>query len=269
MRFTKGDIQSHEKAQALISGCDPLAEESIILSIEDTLFCFDNWLPGVAMPDSSWRKQAFFTSYPLAQQVAMEFDGDGDVYVDICAGVGILAFALIQHLSDSGKKGTVICIEKEPAFIEIGKKLVPQAIWIEGDALSEELWDNLPMQPDFFITNPPFNIKTDKSEWLKAPEPCLGFIEAGLKKTRQSSGIAILPQKYASYVHTVSVRSHEGEKYRVSKVNENTNKFDKATTWEVSLDIQNSCPVFYAPELIERAFKGTSIQTEVIDYRLK
>ena len=73
--------------------------------------------------------------------------------LDLCAGFGILSFALKEYC---GNNIEITCVEYNPKFIEIGKKLLPEANWIQGSIGDDDLIDELKtMKFDYVISNPP------------------------------------------------------------------------------------------------------------------
>jgi hypothetical protein len=81
------------------------------------------------------------------------------VVVDACAGIGALSYA--NFVSDE-QKTRYVCIEANPDFVRVGKRILPEAEWICGDAFSQKTWEKIG-KVDEVISNPPFirNIKSD------------------------------------------------------------------------------------------------------------
>jgi predicted RNA methylase len=95
---------------------------------------------------------AFFTPLALARDFALEVSGA--TVIDLCAGVGTLSYAVSDRNSPLDN---IVCVEKNPAYVAIGKRLVPDARWVEKDVLSLSE-DSLEGRPKFdvAISNPPF-----------------------------------------------------------------------------------------------------------------
>lgn len=150
-KLTRAETTLHNKALNLLEQ-DKLTEE-------DKEFIFTNWQEGANHVNGS--AGAFFTPIDLAFDFALD-PGAGRV-IDICAGIGMLSYAVMHRNWYDFEKGDLdlTCIEINPDYVEIGKKLVPEANWICADAL-----DILDLGLGHFnvaISNPPFgNIKRSK-----------------------------------------------------------------------------------------------------------
>lgn len=71
--------------------------------------------------------------------------------IDLCAGIGRLAFASRERAK------RIVCVEMNPEYAAVGKRVLPEAEWIVGDVFSlADLG-----QFDVAISNPPFGaVKT-------------------------------------------------------------------------------------------------------------
>lgn len=117
------------------------------LSIDDRLFILENFHEGAT--NMNGLAGAFFTPEGLARDFAIEVSGG--TIIDLCAGVGRLSFAC----SDGATR--IVCVEQNPEYAEVGKRVVPDAEWIVGDVFSIGDIETF----DWAISNPPFgNIKT-------------------------------------------------------------------------------------------------------------
>lgn len=151
-KLTKKQFKNHDEAIALL--------EKENLTYEDKEFIFTHWNEGANHVNS--KAGAFFTPLDLAWD--FELDVGGNRIIDLCAGIGILSYVSIvrNELSHNKRPLEVICVEKNPDYVEIGKKLVPEATWICADVL-----DILDMNLGHFdtaISNPPFgNIQRTKN----------------------------------------------------------------------------------------------------------
>jgi predicted RNA methylase len=115
---------------------------------------------------------AYFTPLDLAYDFAL-FGGRHGIVVDMCAGIGVLSFAALTRDTYDGKIKKIICIERNPEYVKIGKKLVPEAEWICGDVFDRAIWDDIKTRYgkiDCINSNPPFGkvskTSVDRS-WLK------------------------------------------------------------------------------------------------------
>lgn len=154
MKLTKREIKLHQEAERIL--------EKEVLTLEEKLFVLENWHEGAEHINSF--AGAFFTPKELAETFVIEVVGEN--IVDLCAGIGILSFWTVQYL----RPRNITCIEINPAYVEVGKKIVPEANWICASVLDRSIANIYSgiMKFDQSISNPPFgNIKTDKSaDWL-------------------------------------------------------------------------------------------------------
>ena len=183
-----------------------------------------------AIIDNLTEGGVYFTPYRLAQDLAVFSPRRGHI-VDMCAGIGMLSYRLKDMDSYDKKIKSITCIEYNPKFVEIGKKLVTsdriKINWICANAYDKSLWDDLvkdlPDQRfDEFVSNPPFGVdqvKTIDSSWLNykgsrdlmALEICLRY---------SKNGSFIVPTSSAPF-------SYSGRPYYEDKVDRWSQKFKK------------------------------------------
>jgi hypothetical protein len=134
-----------------------------ILSQEDKIFVMENYHEGFSKGIAG----AFFTPLQMSSDFAFDAIGctpqDGIKYrvIDLCAGIGNLSKAIIDRYKAVVE---VICVEINPEFVELGKKMVPEATWYCADVLDLDFI--LDLGPfDICISNPPFGkVKTMKGK---------------------------------------------------------------------------------------------------------
>lgn len=127
----------------------------------------------------------------------------------MCAGIGMLSYALkIRDSYDQNIK-SYTCIELNPKFVEIGKKILPQAKWICADAYDKDLWDDLvkdlpDKRFDLMVSNPPFGrdqISKEKYDWLNfTGQRDLMAVEVCLRYGK--NGYFILPSGSAPFTYS-------------------------------------------------------------------
>lgn len=141
MKLTKPEIKAHTEAMALVDCGRPLKDD-------EREFILDNFHEGATNINSS--AGAFFTPRGLARDFAIEVN-DGRC-IDLCAGIGGLSYAVQQ------KVGSLVCVELNPEYARIGKRIVPEAEWIAGSVFTAAINGRF----RWAISNPPFGaIKAD------------------------------------------------------------------------------------------------------------
>lgn len=197
-KLTKTDTKLHDEAMELINGTG-------VLNFDQIEFCYENYNP---MAEHNVGKAAiFFTPPELAWNFAVMASPSGRV-IDLCAGIGILARNVMQHDSYLGSTEAVphgditemVCLEQNPEFVRIGKRLLPQATWIEGSVFDKDLIISLG-EFDLAISNPPYgNIPGKKAgSWLKTKGPAQWMVmEVGLRLA-YNGVVAILPRGDSDY----------------------------------------------------------------------
>lgn len=177
MKLSKADAKQHAAACALL-------DKPGTLTIEERQFVLEHWredatnINGVA--------GAFFTPAGLARDLNIEISGNH--ILDLCAGIGSLAFA--AWLSEPSR--SITCIEINPEYVRVGSKVLPEAQWIQAD-----VFDCAGAVPGFdcVISNPPFgNVKTHKNEYGRFEYDLIA-----LASKLGRDGVFIIPQMSAPF----------------------------------------------------------------------
>lgn len=144
-KLSKAQAKQHAEAEKILQQ-DRLSED-------DRLFVIENWQESARHINSI--AGAFFTPWSLARDFAIEVPAGR--MIDLCAGMGTLSLArwwrgqFTQH----DRISEVVCVEANPDYAAVGRKLLPEARWIVGDVF------DLPTDLGHFdaaISNPPFGI---------------------------------------------------------------------------------------------------------------
>ncbi len=141
MKLTKQQAKAHNEAVAI------LAKDK--LNFDERRFVFENWHAGANHINSA--TSAHFTPCGLARDMSINV-GQGPV-LDLCAGIGALAFAVFDRWSYD-KPLDLVCIELNPDYVAVGRKVLPEARWICGD-----IFDLASLELGHFgtvVSNPPF-----------------------------------------------------------------------------------------------------------------
>lgn len=142
-KLSKAATSRHRYAEELL--------RQDVLTWEERFFVIDNWQESAAHINSE--AGAFFTPSEMAASFSYECSGDSRL-IDMCAGIGSLALAAFAH---SDGKRDITCVEINPAYVAVGRKVLPEATWICSSV--EDLGDI--GRFGVAVSNPPFgrNIK--------------------------------------------------------------------------------------------------------------
>ena len=144
-KLTKAEAAKHREA------CELLKLD--VLSYDQRLFVLEHWNEAAEHEISA--AGAFFTPPSLANDFMIDIPTHGRL-VDICAGIGALSFAALHwHEYRRESVPQITCIELCPRYVEVGRKILPEATWICADALDPETWAGLG-HFDAAYSNPPF-----------------------------------------------------------------------------------------------------------------
>lgn len=140
---------SKREAKAHRAACELLEKD--VLTLDDKWFVIENWQESANHVNSE--AGAFFTPPGLANDFSIEI-GDCRRVIDLCAGIGGLSFAYLTGRFFESGQPDVVCVERNPEYIKVGKKLLPNATWVEAD-----VFDLVGLDLGHFdvaISNPPF-----------------------------------------------------------------------------------------------------------------
>lgn len=191
-KLSKADAQRHQRA------LDILKQD--VLSDDDKEFVLNHYheagtnVNGVA--------GAFFTPLDLAWDHAFEMacaDRPGIRVIDLCAGIGVLSYTLSQRFSNV----EVTCIEINPEYVAVGKKLVPGANWVQMDVM--DLGALRALGPfDYAMSNPPFGrvptFRNSCAPRYRGGEAEYKVIDVAADIAH--SGVFILPQQSAGFKYS-------------------------------------------------------------------
>ncbi|MDT9877560.1 hypothetical protein [Enterobacter cloacae] len=117
-RISKKESANHNKVMELIHSDKQLTQD-------DKEFIFTNY-----RGDGIGATGAFFTPEMLAWDFILDAGCTGDC-IELCAGIGRLSY--YQYLRNNPTH--ITCVELNPEYVMIGKRVLPEAEWITGDAL--------------------------------------------------------------------------------------------------------------------------------------
>lgn len=141
-KLTKAQAKAHAEAVDLL--------EKDFLSEEDKDFVFQNWNEGANHMNGA--TGAFFTPFNMAFDFA--YDVGGTRVIDLCAGIGMLSYAVHCRSKWGERLANITCVERNADYVAVGKKLLPEATWVHADVL--DVLDMGLGRFDYVISNPPF-----------------------------------------------------------------------------------------------------------------
>lgn len=195
-KLTKQQTKKHNQILDLV-------HSDKALTYDDKIFILENFHEGAYT--NNGELGAFFTPMGLARDFTVDAQCSGSV-VDLCAGIGMLSFSMVNHhYADTPKE--IVCVELNKTYYDLGKRIVPEADWIHGDALTTQ-FDRI---FDLSISNPPFgNIKT--SDW-KGKYTGSEFEFKIMERASEisNSGCFIIPQMSSGFAYS-GVRNFEWKK---------------------------------------------------------
>lgn len=235
-KLTKQQAKMHRKA------CEILEQET--LTEDEKLFVLVHWHEGADRPVNE--SGTFFTPSSFAGDFAIDVHRHGRV-LDVCAGIGALSyFVLLRDTYEQNIKEHV-CIELNPRFVEIGKKIVPEATWICADVFDLAELDLGHF--DCVFGNPPFGKNGRTSHKGKRFDFELSVID--LVSKFANYGAFIIPQTSAPF-------QYSGRHCYEDRLTPKAKKFVEQTSLELVAGVGIDTAIF------ANDWKSTSIITEVV-----
>ena len=190
--LTKAQAKAHQQA------CDLLTKD--VLSEDDKIFVLENWQESASHINTV--AGAFFTPYGLARDFAIETYA-GRI-IDLCAGIGMLSYAVKNKHQWDMAPIDLTCVEINPDYLAVGRKILPEANWIEAS-----VFDVLDMglgHFDIAMSNPPFG-RVTRPEGKRAPRYTGGEFEfhvIDIAAHLANYGVFILPQMSSGFRYSGS-----------------------------------------------------------------
>jgi predicted RNA methylase len=190
MKLTKVVTKQHDEALERL--------EQTTLSEDDRDFVLEHYHPGAT--NNIGKAGVFFTPPDLAYELALYAPSPAKhliTMVDVCAGIGMLTHAVktFQQYKIDETPVRFVCLEWNPEFVEVGKKIAPYAEWICADVFDKRIWEHLgPIT--WMMSNPPFgNVKTSAdTSWLRYKGVKDLMVVELITRFAQRGGTVILPQ---------------------------------------------------------------------------
>lgn len=183
---------SKREAAKHTAACNVLAKDGP-LTVDDKWFVLENWREDANHVNSL--AGAFFTPTGLARELSIFVPGQR--ILDLCAGIGCLSFMVEQMRNTEYLTTDIVCIELNPAYIEVGKRIMPNATWIQADIF------NLPPNLGHFdcaISNPPFGKTSRTGNGPRYTGQSFEYHLIDIAADLSDYGVFIIPQMSAQWL---------------------------------------------------------------------
>lgn len=193
MALTKNQAKAHRQA------CE-LVDLSRALTEDEREFVLDHWQASQTATHNL--DGAYFTPSGLA--LDFRLDVGGDRIIDLCAGTGRLAFHARETWTRNWEQlppREITCVERNPEYVRVGRKVLPEAKWIEADIFS------LPAdigRYDWAISNPPFGAAARPGSSPTYTGRRFEYHVISIAATLADAGTFIVPQESAPFVYSGS-----------------------------------------------------------------
>lgn len=248
-RISKVALKNHEDAMALVE-----LERDLKLSEKE--FVLANFMEE-AVCNIGW-SGSFFTGEDLAWEFGLcvtdspsKF-GERERVVDICAGIGMLGFHLLERFDHID----LVCVELNETFVKVGRKVLPSAHWICGSITDKNVIEQLKsMQIQTAISNPPFGSVTS----MKSIEGNYTGANAAFKVAEVALQVAsratfILPTNCCPF-------KYSGQHHYQQVENDAYDLFSKST----GIDFRVSClDTSLIGKVGKSSFRNTDMVVEVV-----
>ena len=244
LKLSKQDRKTHEQALALLNSGKSL-------TFDDAEFVHRHLRPD-ATTDIG-KGSAFFTPWEIAADFQIETRSSERCPIkvlDLCAGFGILSHQKFLRMRAYGNPlPEVTCIEINPEYVEIGRKLFPEAEWICIDVLDVDRV-LAGRRFDEFYSNPPFGA-ISKPSWGDRP---------GRKPVRWEYAVAEIGMRYAE--HGTMICQQGITSWKMSGCQsfvEVDNPVYKKWSGESGLVLANNCGI----DCSHTPFKGANVTVDI------
>ena len=177
---------------------------------------FRNWHPGAS--HMTRHGSAFFTPFELAADFALELNGSTRI-LDLCAGIGVLSVFAYWRAQFGGQADQldITCVEINPTFCEVGRKLSPWATWINADVFDLDAGEL--GRFDVACSNPPFGRvrRSGHGPRYRGPEFELHVIDLASRFARYGAFIvptSSAPFRYSGAQHHERLESGRGADFQ-------------------------------------------------------
>jgi SAM-dependent methyltransferase len=244
-KISKRMLKLHQEALELVNQDKPL-------TFPEKEFVLANYKPYAE--HNVTETNAFFTPIEFACALNIElphpsqFDRKMRV-LDLCAGMGILSFAF-YHYNGLGyadqENIELVCIELEEEYVKVGKKILPEATWIQGSIMDSKTFEGLG-EFDVFISNPPFmNLGGYKGT----------YTTARIGMSMSEYGVMIVPQCNCPFIAS-------GNKPYEEVYNMDYNKFEDTELIRFSASCLDTTAI-YDDDGNDIKWENVKVKTEIV-----
>lgn len=240
-RLSKEAAKAHERARTLVRLDRDLTEE-------EKDFVLDNWQEAATATHNL--DGAFFTPEALARDLSIEVFGDR--IIDLCAGIGRLAYSCRDYWGrrwNNQPPREIVCIEQNPDYVAVGRKILPEATWICADVLT------VPAlglgRFDTAISNPPFGAIRRSGNAHGYDGPRFEYHVMTVASQLARFGAFIIPQRSASF-------RYSGEQYYREESDRDCRRFVDQT------GISMSAGAGFDTSIYRDQWRGVSPKVEVV-----
>lgn len=239
-KLSKKEAKLHQEAIALIRADRALTEDEQALVL-------DQFQEGAAHMNGL--AGAFFTPRGLARDFAIEVVHSGGSrrrrVLDLCAGIGGLSWAC-QY----GDEVDFVCVERNPDYVEVGKRVMPGATWINASIFDVAAYQHLgPF--DVVIGNPPFGKIPAEGFSGKYTGGLFEYCTIELASRLGHRGVFIVPQGSAPFRYSGQRQFCEDPPARYALFREQT-----------GLALEPNCGI--DTSIYRDEWHGTSPQVEIV-----
>jgi predicted RNA methylase len=207
-KLTKEQAKKHAEACKLL--------QKNHLSLDEKHFVLENWREDASHINSVFG--AFFTPPALARDLSIEVSGRR--VVDLCAGIGSLAFAAWhRHDHDRASLNHITCVEINPDYVAVGKKILPEATWIVADVF--DLPEHIG-QFDCAISNPPFGMTKASGKSPRFTGNIFEYRVIDIASDLAAYGVFLIPQASAPFELSGKQNYHLNEHAKYQKFSRQT-----------------------------------------------